>query len=305
MIAIKKIMFPTDFSESADAALGMALLLAKNFEAELIMFHSVVLHSDDVGEDVYSRFPDLNECISMLIENADSKLEKTIDDSGRLTVKQIVRRGLSTVDEILNYANEEKVDLLVMGTHGRRGISHFLLGSVTEQVVRAADCPVLTIRKSAAASEKNDIRRILLPIDFSEDSVLAARYSNVLCKILDARLEVIHVIDSNVHPAYASVGIDTPSKLDSELKPRVEGAIKEFMSKAQTSIDYKITVRDGNPAKEISACAEDQDDTMIIIASHGEGYLERMIMGSTTERVIRLSKCPVLTVKLHERGFVH
>lgn len=78
MLSIKKVLFPTDFSETADHAMNWALMLAKNFEAHLDMLHTVVLHADDVGEEVFSRFPDIDECIKSLMTNADSRLEKPL-----------------------------------------------------------------------------------------------------------------------------------------------------------------------------------------------------------------------------------
>lgn len=304
MLSIKKILFPTDFSENADAALSLALLLAKNFEAELDMLHAVVLHGDDVGEDVYSRFPDIDRCITMLMENADSKLEKTIEDSGKLTVRQAVRRGFSAVDEILGFSREENVDLIVMGTHGRRGLRHMLLGSVAEEVVRSADCPVLTVRRTKDFTGKIDIRRILLPTDFSGHSALAARYANVLAKILGAKLDVLHVIDSTVHPAYHAAGISSPTKLDAKLTERLKSTALEFLQAAGVTAEHTIHIGEGKPEMEIARMADEAKDTLIIIACHGAGALERMLLGSTTERVIRLAASPVLTVKKDERDFV-
>lgn len=305
MLSIRRILFPTDFSENADTALPWALMLAKNFEAELTMLHTVVLHSDDVGDDAFSRFPDLERCVAMLVENADSRLERTIEDSGRISVNQRVVRGFSAAEEILRYTQSERIDLIVMGTRGRRGIGHLLLGSVAEQVVRVSPCPVLTIRAGGEANRKVDIRRIVLPIDFSDHSAHAAKYAVVMSKVIGARLEVVHVIDSDVHPAYMAAGIDAPSLLDPGLKDRVTAATEEFMRGAQATHDFRVRVAEGKPAVEIVRIADESPDTLVIVAAHGAGELERIMLGSTTEKIIRLARSPVLTVKREERGFVN
>lgn len=305
MLSIRRMLFPTDFSENADAALGWALMLAKNFEAELTMLHSVVLHSDDVGDDAFSRFPDLQRCVEMLMENADSRLERTIEDSGRVMVSQRVVRGFSAAEDILRYTTENRIDLIVMGTRGRRGLGHLLLGSVAEQVVRAAPCPVLTIRAGGDDQRKVDIRRIVLPVDFSEHSAHAAKYAVVMSKVIGARLEVVHVIDSAIHPAYMAAGIDAPSLLDPQLKERVQKAVEEFMRGAQATHEFRVRVAEGKPAAEIVRIADEAPDTLVILAAHGAGQVERVMLGSTVEKVIKLAKSPVLTVKQTERGFVN
>lgn len=309
MITLKNILYPTDFSDSAELSLKWSLLLAKNFEAELTMFHAVVLHGDDVGDDVYSRFPDLEKCFVALEEQADSRLEKVIEDEGRVSIRQVVRRGVSASDEILKFIGEEKFDLVVMGTHGRRGLKHFLLGSVAERVVQHAPCPVLTVRQSEhkeGVPDKTelDVKRVILPIDFSEPSKLAARYAVVLSKLMGARLDVVHVIDSTVHPSFYAIGVESLIQEDPKLVSRAEKAVHSFMEEAKAAIEYNVVIAEGKPASEIARLSEEKEDPLIIIASHGMGYLERVMLGSTAEKVVRMAKCPVLTVKPDARDFV-
>ena len=304
MLSIKKILFPTDFSESANNAMNWALMLAKNFEAHLDMLHAVVLHADDVGEEVFARFPDIDKCIESLMKNADSRLEKTIEDSGQISIKQHVRRGMAKVEEIINFAEEMKTDLIVMGSHGRTGITKALIGSVTERVVRGASCPVLTVKKDKFKHDTVDVKRIILPIDFSENCRASVKYAVVLAKLLGVKLEVLHVIDSLVHPAYYSVGLDSPSKLDTELESRIKESIAKFMQEENVMLDYDTTVLEGKPYKQICEFADHKEESLIIISAHGSSKLERFMIGSTTDRVIRKANSPVLTIKTNARDFV-
>jgi nucleotide-binding universal stress UspA family protein len=297
MFQVKKILFPTDFSESANTALKWALMLAKNFEAELHMLHAVVLHNDDVGDEVYERFPDMQDCIEMLEENADTRLEKALQDKGTVEIERHVIRGYSKHELITEFAEEKNIDLIVMGTHGRTGLRHLILGSVTEKVMRHCYCPVLTVRKSKRYTEKTDIRRVIVPIDFSEYCKQSLVTGVTLADTLGVEIEIVHAVDSSLHPAFYSAGIDSLTEADPDLVERAKEKIADFARSIVEDRDVTYTVTEGNAAKEISNLADSHTNALIVISSHGHNALERLMMGSTTERVVRMAKSPVLTVK--------
>jgi universal stress protein A len=146
MIAIKKILFPTDFSDCAKTAQEYSAALAEQFQAEL--------HIVNVLADVMMMMPEPGSALSLpqnylldLKLEAERALEKTFSDSAK-TGRKIVRalRMGNPFVEIVKYAEESEIDLIVVGTHGRSGLAHMLLGSVAEKVVRKAHCPVLTVR---------------------------------------------------------------------------------------------------------------------------------------------------------------
>ncbi len=301
MISMKKILFPTDFSECADHALVWAIMLAKNFEAELTMLHAVVLHGDDVGEEVYSRFPDLDQVVETLIENADTRLETSIPDKGEVNIRQAVRRGVSASEEILEFVEQEGTDLITIGTHGRSGLGKFLMGSVADRVIRHCSCPVLAVRcGDGPPPERVDIRSILLPIDFSDHSEFAARYAFALAGTIGAELRVVHVIDQTVHPSFYAVGKESLLELDPDLQSRAEAAIDDFLRDVSGGIPYEKEIVEGNPAAEIARLSMEGRDCLIVIASHGAGGLERLMMGSTTEKVVHMTECPVMIIKRSE-----
>lgn len=297
MFPVKKILFPTDFSKNADTALTWALMLAKNLEAELHMLHAVVLHNDDVGDEVMQRFPDVEKCVDMLHENAGTRLEKELPDKGVVTIEKHVVRGIAIDEEISRFAEKNEIDLIVMGTHGRTGFKKFFLGSVTERVIRHAHMPILTIREGKRYTEKTDIFRLIVPVDFSEQCKHSVETAVTFAGMLKAKLEFVHVVDSSVHPAFYSVGVESPLQLDSSLVDRVKGKMQEFTADFVKNEDTVFTVTEGNPANEISKIADSHTNAMIVIASHGAGALERLFLGSTTERVVRTANSPVLTVR--------
>ncbi|QDT31841.1 universal stress protein [Thalassoglobus polymorphus] len=152
MVNLKRILFPTDFSECAEAAAVYASDLASRYDAELQVLH--VIH--DVSLDV----PDFGMGLAFpgYLENLPQRrkeISSAVKQSLELLISQFPE-GLKAVDshmkfgnpisEILEFVETQDIDLIVMGTHGRTGFSHAILGSVAERVLRHAQCPVLTIR---------------------------------------------------------------------------------------------------------------------------------------------------------------
>ncbi len=145
MIELARILLPTDFSERGAEATKYACALAEQFNAELHVLH--VLPNPDVAVFDFGISPELSEHVQRAKEAAREELERVVDlkwAEGRTIVKTVVE-GPAFV-EIVRYAREHEIDLIVLGTHGRSGLAHVLLGSVAEKVVRKASCPVLTVR---------------------------------------------------------------------------------------------------------------------------------------------------------------
>lgn len=152
MIRLKQILVATDFSEASEAALRYGRELARRFGAKLHVLHV----ADDVmvryGQDGWVTFP---AEIQADIENAaQTQLERLLNDEDRskLNAVAITSTSTSPAETIADYAKAGDIDLIVMGTHGRRALAHVLLGSVAERVVRTSPCPVLTVRHSGAAA---------------------------------------------------------------------------------------------------------------------------------------------------------
>ena len=147
MIALKKILVPTDFGEAADAALNYARALARNFDASIDVLH--------VAEDVSARllagemYVAVPQALQQDVENAARKQldDRLIDnDPDPLPVRPVVFASNAPAMSIVSYAKETGADLIIMGTHGRGPVAHLLMGSVAERVVRLAPCPVLVVR---------------------------------------------------------------------------------------------------------------------------------------------------------------
>ena len=143
MIELKKILLPTDFSESSLTATHYALELARRFAAELHVFHAI--EDPVVYLPMFESFP--LPSMEDFETYAKTRLENWIfsEDKGDCDVHYSFKHGKPFV-EIVRYAKEQDIDLIVLGTHGRSTAAHLLLGSVADKVVRKATCPVLTVR---------------------------------------------------------------------------------------------------------------------------------------------------------------
>lgn len=146
MIDLHQILIPTDFSKFSDVALNYAAALAEKFGAKLHLLHIV----QDLGlivPDAVAVAPPVFPPMDQFVQAARTAMERLANQESLkgLTLERQIREG-QPFYEIIRYAKEANIDLIVMGTHGHTGLAHVLLGSVTERVVRKAPCPVLTVR---------------------------------------------------------------------------------------------------------------------------------------------------------------
>ena len=145
MIALKGILVATDFSESADAALKYGRALARNFGATLHVLHVADDMSARLGDTFLAVMPEL---VADVANEARRRLTELLvdNDPNPLPVVPVILSASAPAPTIVNYAKDKAIDLIVVGTQGRGGVAHLLLGSVAERVVRTARCPVLTVR---------------------------------------------------------------------------------------------------------------------------------------------------------------
>jgi universal stress protein A len=146
MVVLKNVLVATDFDEPAATALAYGKDLARQYDATLHVLHVV----DDVTARYATEIP-------MFTADEQAEIEKsararvdallTSEDRKQLNARGIVRSSLSPALAICDYAKANRIDLIIMGTHGRGAMAHFLMGSVAERVVRTAPCPVLTVRR--------------------------------------------------------------------------------------------------------------------------------------------------------------
>jgi nucleotide-binding universal stress UspA family protein len=305
MLSLKTILFATDFSRLADAALDHALALAQKHGAVLHMLHAVVLHADDPNDPAH-HFPNAEEIRVRLEETAEGRMATQLEDRrpGEVEVVRAQRRGMSTAPVILEYAEEIDADMIVMSTHGRRGLSHALVGSVTEEVVRLSPRPVLTIRGRGEEPPPPQLEHVLVPVDFSRHSEGAVRHALEFCRAYGARMHLLHVFEQPITPeVYVGSSPATMSGF-SVLEGSLREALLGVATRAQANVETEIHVREGRAVGGILEAARDIPADLIVIATHGLGGLTHVMLGSVTDKVLRRADCPVLTVKAFGRSLL-
>lgn len=298
----KKILFPTDFSDAAERALPYAAQLARGFDAELHILHVDELH------DLTERHPDApgrEEFLAALEKETGEMLDALLDDVARhaheespgegLRVHRARRRGIAAGPEIIYYAQEKDIDLIVLSTHGRRGLARWVLGSVAEEVVRYTSKPVLTIPAKGEVSEST---RCLVPVDFSETSQSALEAAVQICGATEGEIEVLHVVEAPIVPVIAEGYPEISIPPVEELRKAAKQQLRDFVDKVDFGdVVYTTNVLDGRPAKVIVERAAEGDFGLVVHGSHGASGFAHLLMGSVAAKVIATSRCPVLTVK--------
>src|SRR6266478_5982586 len=207
-LKIKLILCPIDFSEFSASAYQHALSVAEHYEAKLVAQHIVELWRHP-SFDFAASAGLYEESLQALRESGKEQLQEFVKKHthDEIQPELVVQVGVAA-DDILSFAQAQKADVIVMGTHGRRGFDRLVLGSVTDRVMRRAPCPVLAISKpphdSMAADKQghhvHHLSRILFCTDFSENSEHALNYAISATAEYDAELTLLHVLEDVPSP---------------------------------------------------------------------------------------------------------
>lgn len=289
-----RILVPTDFSAPSDAALAYARGLAGTFDATLHLLHVVD------NEFLRPVVADPYAIEAAALRKLHDRL--TDEDHRRFRVQPAVERADAPADEIVSYARTHDIGLIVMGTHGRSGMAHLLVGSVAEKVVRTASCPVLTLHTAPAVSKGANagMARILIPTDFSAPSDAALGCARILGERFGASLHLFHVLeDPVVSGAFGSelFVTDSPDGRTARLKDAQVRLARQLTAGGRAGLVATTGVIFGGTARTIVDYAADNTFDLIVMGTHGRTGIAHLVMGSVAETVVRSALCPVLTVR--------
>jgi nucleotide-binding universal stress UspA family protein len=287
-----KILVATDFSTTADRAEKLAFELAAGLGAELHLIHvRVILEDPHMAEEHQLE-------IERLRSFTDEATEVALAQAGTaergVSVETHLVRGISAFEAIAETASDLGCDLIVMGTHGRRGIKHLLLGSVAENVVRSARVPVLTVRPDARTAPGGPTR-ILVPYDFSEPSATAVETAAAWADAFGAELTLLHVVEPVAYPEFYTINVvsdDVLAKLRDRATEALDRAAEELLD--DRPADTQVLI--GRAADTIVAEAESGGFDLVIMGTRGLSALEHLVLGSVAEAVLRRCPVPLLTI---------
>jgi nucleotide-binding universal stress UspA family protein len=292
MPAIDRILCPIDFSEFSATAYEYAQSLAWHYHATLFLQH--VIDSLTPYYPYYA-FPDsYMEICQRLRQGAEEQLEEFAKTHHRDGVQpQCAVQDGTVTDLILSFAEAKAVNLIVMGTHGLRGIDHLTLGSVTEVVLRKARCPVLAVRKpaygfayQAGGPDVIYLHRILCCTDSPGQPDIAWDHAISIADEYGAELTLLHVRED----------ISSSSDIETETTKTLELLEGQISAQPRKNGVTKAAVRIGKAYQQIIQFALESETDVAIMGVRGRHALDLAIFGSTTYRVVQLGPCPVLVV---------
>jgi nucleotide-binding universal stress UspA family protein len=288
---MQRILFPTDFTDHAERAQAYALALARRFGAEVELLTSVYLSPVPVGPYTYPLPADYLSSSRDAARKALEEVTAAFSEQGVRASFQLANQDPATA--ITERAREWGADLIVMGTVGRTGLRHLFMGSVAERTARLAPCPVLTAH--AGSPEPGEFQSLLVMTDFSACADAALEWARSLAEQTGGRLTLAH---SYAFPI-AQWG-DSSYVSDSMLESVRQGAEQALSSLAgsvkgcpiDTVTTFQLATR---AALDI---VEERNIDLIVLGTRGLSGLAHVTLGSTAERIIRLSDVPVVTVKV-------
>ena len=287
-IRLKNILLATDFSPASDAALAHALTIADRYGSKLHVAHVICPEFKDLMA------PELAETT---LKHAQAFAEQ---EMGRLlsigrkegvSCQRLIGQGV-IADVLMEMVSQNRIDLVVVGTRGRRGLRKLLLGSVAEEVFRLAPCPVLTVGPGTSEKRPADVqlRRILYPVEYAPDSGDAATYAVSLAEEFHANLIVMKVFEEMVSPLWAEAQVEEPFRHWVEDHIPAESDLRE-----RTSFELGY----GAAGEAILKLATDRAADLIVMGARrlDPVIAAHLLKPDTASEVVRNARCPVLTVR--------
>lgn len=301
-MTLDNILIPTDFSACADHALTHAVEVADRFGARLHILHVV----NELDPDWYG-ITEAQERAVKLREQIETEARERLEDlapredhySFETTVS--LQLSFDVADSINEYVDERAIDLVVMGTHGRRGIDRLMLGNVANKIIRHAPCPVMTVREEAPWTRDEEVAfdDILAPIDFSDHSREALRTSKLFADRYEARLHLLFVAEKRTVPTFSDTGLPGVGvvEMDPEIVDNAEAALQQLDENIEgPEVKSAYHLREGSVSQDVVDFAETHGVGLIVMATRGLTGVSRFLLGSNTERIVRVAPCPVLTI---------
>lgn len=282
MKLLDKILVAHDFSKSSENVLATATGLAKTFHSKVFLIHVL---PDDIN----------NEKVKLLLnETAKQKLTEAaenIKDQGVEVAKTMLRYGSPYVS-IVNTAEKERVNLIVIGSGGNLKDTKFQLGTTAHKIIQKSNQPVYVVKEETPLK----VTRILCPVDFSSNSNRALKNAITMARRFEAELIIMNVMDSQGAKWFVA---EKASEKEMEAQQgqqndQLEAFLEDFNL---VGLDWHRDVRGGDPSTEILKAISEKKIDLLVMGTAGKTGLSRLVIGSVTEKVIREVLCSFITIK--------
>ncbi|MFT4964502.1 MAG: nucleotide-binding universal stress UspA family protein [Halobacteriales archaeon] len=283
----RNILLPFDGSEGAAEVLHHASEIAHWADATI-----QVLYVADTTRDSVTVVE--GETVDALVQEGEDVIDearKTLETLGVAYETDVVQGNPGP--SIVDYAERYDQDLIVMPTHGREGLSRYLIGSVSEKVVRLSSVPVLSVRMQPDETLTFPYENVLIPTDGSDAATQAAEKTLSLAAALDATVHVLSVVEES------TLGLDVRSTVsDTEREQAAAEAVETVVSAAETRSVSNVVrhIEHGTPVEEILDCIESNEIHAVGMGTTGRRGTDRILLGNVAEKTVRSAPVPVMTV---------
>jgi nucleotide-binding universal stress UspA family protein len=284
-IDLRHVLWACDFSECSTGALHFAIPLARAFGSDITALHVMPASFPSGAGAAGLTNPGLLK--PHLHHDVSISLDRFVGPAVVASVPtRIALREGRPADEILALAASLPAGLIVVGTHGTRAITRAVLGSVAEDVLGRARCPVLAVPKASSAGSEVRLATVLWATDFSAHAEEARRFAFAIAARTEARLLLMHAVEGdNLVP-------------DAERRREAEDRLAEAVAAARASgCDAEAIVVTGHASRELARVARERSVDLIVMGVEGPHAIHRLFFGSTTHRVVRQASCAVLAVR--------
>jgi nucleotide-binding universal stress UspA family protein len=279
-ISFKNILFLTDFSEASEPALAYAMGFARHFGAQIYPAHACdpIILTETAAPDI----------LDEVEENSRQRLLALAKKNGITTTPLFARGPVEAA--VPSWIKEHGIDLIVMGTHGRRGLQHFLMGSVAEAIFRAATCPVLTVGPHVSVRPYREFKaeKILFPTDLGAHAEFATQYALSVAQESRAQVTLMHVV--SLEEAFQRDRAELVNAAFKKLEQLVPAEAKEWCEPG-------LVVEVGDPGKELLGYAETERPDLIVLGLPAGKKFNSHFRTGVTYNIISSAPCPVLTVR--------
>ena len=317
---VEHILVPVEIHENAAPVVAWGALLARALHSRLTLLHvdeslALLKHRPvATGQAVPGTDVTPAAWQSSYARDARSELSRLAEQCCTgVAVETVLLAGRAHAT-ILEYLDKTPCDLLVVGTHGKPWYERMVIGGTAETILRASALPVLIVHNTADRQSPPQLKRLLLATDFSASGLNSEQWAVQLASLGAAEVTLIHVIENPLADLYEPDRADLDlRKLMEESRQHPPRSAQPYWEHAQrvahaklsliqhqflgTSARVKLMVREGPAAGEILRAAEENSVDLIVMATHGRGGVQRLLLGSVTEKVIRATPRPVLAVR--------
>jgi nucleotide-binding universal stress UspA family protein len=288
-MSYKKILVPLDGSELSERALPYAKSIAKLKKSQVILFAVSLTIFVDRRDRLFSSYLEVNA--------------KELNAEG---IKTTTATSYGDVaEEIVKYANNNKIDLIVMATHGYSKAKQWMFGSVTQKVLYGTEIPVLLI-KSKSPEVSAEFNRILVPVDGSSFSESTFPYVEELTKKTKKEIFLLHICEPPIVPSYGSRPINsTWKKYRDDMWGEMEKLSTNYLKKTTATLKKKgvkvkyrvVNAQTGDVVKTIMKVSKEENVDLIVIATQGRAGVIRRVYGSVANRIVEESSQPILLIR--------